>query len=347
MEFSAQQIADFLNGEVIGNPNEKVNNISKIEDGTPGTLTFLSNPKYTQYIYETKASIVLVNKDFEPEDKIAATLIKVENSYNALAGLLTLVKQSKPQKEGIDSSAVISPKAVLSGKPYVGAYTVICDNVIIGQNAKIYPQVYIGDNVKIGDNVIIYPGVKIYEDTIIGNNCIIHSGSVIGADGFGFAPDESGVYSKIPQIGNVVIEDNVEIGANVCIDRATMGSTIIRQGVKLDNLIQIAHNAEIGKNTVIAAQCGIAGSTKIGENCMLGGQVGVSGHLTIADNCKFGAQTGINSSINEPKLVMQGSPAMPYMMFMKSSAIVRKLPDIQKTITELQKEIETIKKTKK
>jgi len=346
MEFSAQQIADFLKGTVVGNPDIKVNNISKIEEGKPGTLTFLSNPKYAQYIYTTEASIVLVNNDFVPESEIKATLVKVENSYNALANLLNLVEQSKPQKKGMDSLAFISASASLSDFAYVGAFAFIGENVKIGDSAKIYPHVFIGDNVVIGNNVVIYPGARIYHDCQIGNNCVIHSGAAIGADGFGFAPDENGDYKKIPQIGNVIIEDNVEIGANTCIDRATMGSTLIKQGVKIDNLIQIAHNVEVGKNTVLAAQTGIAGSTKIGENCMFGGQVGVSGHLQISDGTKLGAQAGVNSSIKTPNQAMQGTPAMPYMLFMKSSAIARRLPEMQKTISELQKEIEALKKLK-
>lgn len=342
MEFTAQQIADFLHGTVFGNPSVSVGNISKIEEGKPGTLTFLSNPKYTPHIYTTEASIVLVNNDFQPEGEIKATLIKVENAYNALASLLNLVEQSKPQKRGIDSLAAISPSAKIGEFAYVGAYAVIGDNVQIGDGAKIYPQAYIGDNVKIGDNVSIYAGAKIYQDCVIGNNVTIHSGTVVGADGFGFAPDDKGVYHKIPQIGNVVIEDDVEIGANSCIDRATMGSTVIRRGVKIDNLIQIAHNVEVGKNTVIAAQSGIAGSTKIGEGCVLGGQVGVSGHLHIADGSKFGAQSGVQSSVKIPNQALQGSPVFSYMGFMKSTSIFQKLPELQKQINNLQKEIEEL-----
>lgn len=343
MEFSAQQIADFLKGKVFGNPDVKVNNISKIEEGKPGTLTFLSNPKYTPYIYTTEASIVLVNNDFEPEAEVKATLIKVENSYNALASLLNLVEQSKPQKKGIDSLAFVSSSAKLGDFAYVGAFAFIGENVTVGDGAKIYPHAFIGDNVKIGDNVTIYSGARIYQECIIGNNCVIHSGAVVGADGFGFAPDENGNYHKIPQIGNVIIEDDVEIGANTCIDRATMGSTLVKKGAKIDNLIMIAHNVEVGKNTVLAAQVGIAGSTKIGENCMFGGQVGISGHIHIANGTKLGAQAGVNSSIKEPNQTLQGAPAMPYMQFMKSSAIIRKLPELQKTVSELQKEIEELK----
>ena len=342
MEFSAQQIADFLKGTVVGDPAVTVGNISKIEEGKPGTLTFLSNPKYAPYIYSTEASIVLVNNDFQPESEVKATLIKVENSYNALASLLNLVEQSKPQKKGIDSLAYISPSAKIGDFAYIGAFAYIGENVKIGDGAKIHPHAFIGDNVTIGDNVIIHAGAKIYHECVIGNNCIIHAGTVVGADGFGFAPDDKGNYQKIPQIGNVIIEDNVEIGANACIDRATMGSTIIRKGAKLDNLIQVAHNVEVGSNTVIAAQTGIAGSTKIGENCMFGGQVGVVGHITVADGTKLGAQAGVNSAIKEANQAWQGSPAIPYFSFMKSSAIFRKLPEMQKQIAELQKAIKEI-----
>jgi len=343
MEFSAQQIADFLKGEIIGNPDVKVSDISKIEEGKPGTLTFLSNPKYTQYIYTTGASIVLVNKDFIIEDKIQATLIKVDNSYNALASLLNLIEQSKPQKKGIDSLAFISSSAKVGDFAYIGAFAYIGEDVKIGDSAKIYPHVFIGDNVTIGENVTIFAGVKIYQDCKIGDNCIIHAGVVIGGDGFGFAPDENGCYQKIPQIGNVVIENDVEIGANTCIDRATMGSTHIQKGVKLDNLIQLAHNVEIGANTVIASQTGVAGSTKIEKNCVFGGQVGIGGHIHIANGTKFGAQSGVISNIKEPNQILQGSPVMPVMQFMKASAIIRRLPELQKTISELQKEVELLK----
>jgi UDP-3-O-[3-hydroxymyristoyl] glucosamine N-acyltransferase len=343
MEFSAQQIADFLKGEIIGNPEIKVNNISKIEEGKIGTLTFLSNPKYTQYIYTTEASIVLVNNDFQPESEIQATLIKVENSYNSLASLLTLVEQSKPQKKGIDSLAFISSSAKIGDFAYIGAFAYIGDNVKIGDGVKIYPHAYIGDNVSIDDGATIFAGGRIYQDCVIGKDCIIHSGVVIGADGFGFAPDENGHFQKIPQIGNVVLEDNVEIGANTCIDRATMGSTVIRKGVKLDNLIQIAHNVEIGQNTVIAAQTGVSGSTKIGESCMFGGQIGVVGHIQIANGTKIGAQSGVLSTIKEKNQTLQGSPTMTIMQFMKSSAILRRLPELQKNISELQKEVENLK----
>ena len=297
MEFSAQQIADFLHGEIIGDNQVKVNNLSKIEEGKPGTLTFLANPKYTHHIYTTQASIVLVNRDFEPEQKIKATLIKVNDAYSCLAQLLNLVNQARPEKKGIDKDTCIAASATISQSVYIGAFAYVSENVKVGENVKIYPQVYIGDNVTIGDNTILYPGVKIYHDCVIGKNCIIHAGAVIGADGFGFAP-HNGIYVKIAQIGNVIIEDQVEIGANTTIDRATMGSTIVRKGAKLDNLIQVAHNVEIGENTVMAAQVGVAGSTKIGSHCMVGGQVGFAGHITIGDRVNIGAQSGIPNHVS-------------------------------------------------
>ena len=342
MEFTAQQIADFLQGEVIGDAQVKVNNVSKIEDGKPGTLSFLANPKYTHYIYTTKASIVLVNRDFEPEEKITATLIKVNDAYSCIAQLLNLVNQARPEKKGIDSSASIAASVAIPQSIYIGAFTYIDENVKLGENVKLYPQVYIGENVTIGENTIIYPGVKIYHDCVIGNNCIIHAGTVIGADGFGFAP-HNGSYEKIAQIGNVVIEDFVEIGANTTIDRATMGSTIIREGVKLDNLIQVAHNVEVGNNTVIAAQTGIAGSTKVGSHCMIGGQVGFAGHISIGDRVNVGAQSGIPNNV-KPDSTILGYPAVPAREFARSVVMIKKLPELRQTVDDLRKEIETLKK---
>ena len=336
MEFSAQQLANYLKGRIVGDPTVTVSNFSKIEEGQPGTLTFLANPKYTGYIYTTKASIVLVNDNFVPEKEIQATLIHVPDSYAALASLLNMVESAKPKKNGIHPTAIIETDAIIGDNPYIGAGTVIESGAKIGNNVQIYPQVYIGDNAVIGDNTVIFPGVKIYNECLIGNNCIIHGGVVIGADGFGFAPTGSD-YLKIPQIGNVVIEDNVEIGANTCIDRATMGSTIVRSGVKLDNLVQIAHNVEIGKNSVLAAQNGIAGSVKIGENCMFGGQAGAVGHIQVADGTKLGGQTGLLSSVKKPNQVMVGHPAIPYMKFMKSSIIFSRLPELEKAIYDIQK----------
>lgn len=342
MEFSAQQIADFLHGEIIGDNQVKVNNLSKIEEGKPGTLTFLANPKYTHHIYTTQASIVLVNRDFEPEQKIKATLIKVDDAYSCLAQLLNLVNQARPEKKGIDKDTCIAASATISQSVYIGAFAYVSENVKVGENVKIYPQVYIGDNVTIGDNTILYPGVKIYHDCVIGKNCIIHAGAIIGADGFGFAP-HNGTYVKIAQIGNVIIEDQVEIGANTTIDRATMGSTIVRKGAKLDNLIQVAHNVEIGENTVMAAQVGVAGSTKIGSHCMVGGQVGFAGHITIGDRVNIGAQSGIPNHVSSDASIL-GYPAVPAREFARSTVMIKKLPELNQTVKQLQKEIENLKK---
>jgi UDP-3-O-[3-hydroxymyristoyl] glucosamine N-acyltransferase len=343
MEFSAQQLADFLKGKVVGDPTVTVSNFSKIEEGKPGTLTFLANPKYTDYIYTTQASIVLVNNGFIPEKEIQATLIQVHNSYSALASLLSLAESLQPKKSGVSSSAVVDERVVLGENPYIGAFTVIEPGVRIGGNAQIYPQVYIGDNVRIGNNVKIYPGVRIYKDCEIGNNCVIHSGAVIGSDGFGFAPDANGVFSKIPQLGNVVIEDDVEIGANTTIDRATMGSTIIKKGAKLDNLIQIAHNVEVGENTVMAAMVAIAGSSKIGKRCMFGGQSGVVGHLSIADGSMFAARTGVSNNIKEPNQAFHNYPHMKSSDFKRSHVCFKQLPDMRNKLFELEKELKEIK----
>lgn len=342
MEFSAQQIAGFLNGVIEGDPDVKVSNFSKIEEGKPGTLTFLANLKYAHHIYNTEASIVLVNNDFKPEQPVKATLIKVANAYSALAILLNMVEQSKTKKTGLDATAFIAASATLGEDCYVGNFAYIGENVKLGRNCSIYPQVYIGDNVTLGDNCTLYPHVTIYENSQIGNNCILHAGSVIGADGFGFAP-EGEKYKKIPQLGNVIIEDDVEIGANTTIDRAVMDSTIIRKGVKLDNLVQIAHNVEIGENTVMAAQVGIAGSVKVGKHCMFGGQVGLAGHIHVTDNVVFGAQAGVISDIKEP-MTLLGAPAINAKNFMRSSAIFNRLPDIYRTMGQLQREIEQLKK---
>jgi UDP-3-O-[3-hydroxymyristoyl] glucosamine N-acyltransferase len=343
MKFTARTIADFLKGEITGNPDVEVWDIAKIEEARPGAIAFLANPKYVKYIYSTEASIVLVNKDFQPEGEIKATLIKVDNAYHSFAALLDLYQQSKPVKEGIEKGSFISDSAVIGLQVYIGAFAYISENVNVGDKAKIYPQVFIGENVSIGENTVIYPGVKIYADCKIGNNCIIHAGAVIGADGFGFAPNSENNYAKVQQIGNVILEDYVEIGANTTIDRATMGSTIIRKGVKLDNLIQIAHNVEIGENTVMAAQVGVSGSTKIGRDCMIGGQAGFAGHLSIANGSKLGAQSGINSSITEENSTMIGSPVMNFKDYMKSFVFFRKLPSIAQQINNLEKEIKILK----
>lgn len=341
MAFTAKQIADFLKGEIVGNPDVKVSGFSKIEEGKAGTITFLGNPKYTQYIYETGADIVLVNNDFVQEGDIKATLIRVSNAYTALASLMELVNNHTPQKSGADDICFISSTATLGENVYVGSFAYIGDNVQIGENSKIYPQSYVGENVKIGNNCILYPGVKIYHNCVIGDNCILHSGAVIGADGFGFSKEDD-VYHKIPQMGNVIIEDNVEVGANTTVDRAVIGSTVIRKGVKLDNLIQIAHNCEIGENTAMAAQVGIAGSTKIGENSVFGGQVGIGGHITIGKNCKIGAQSGIISNTKEGSEIL-GSPAIPVKNFFKSSIIISKLPEIYRQLNSMEKEIAELK----
>lgn len=344
MEFNAATIAGFLKGEIEGNPEIKVNTIAKIEEGTPGALSFLANPKYEQYIYTTKSSIVLVNKSFVPSAKIEATLIKVDDAYDAFASLLRLVDQARPRKKGIHPTAVIEPTARVGSEVYVGPYAYIGENVVIGDKCSVYPHVYVGDNTKVGANCILNPGVKIYHDCLIGEGCIIHAGSVIGSDGFGFAPQSESEYMKIPQLGNVVLEDHVEIGANVTIDRATMGSTVIHKGVKLDNLIQVGHNVEIGDNTVMAAQTGIAGSTKIGKNCMFGGQVGIGGHIRIADGTKVGAQAGIISNIKEENTIIQGSPAIEIKQFMKSSVLFKRLPDLKTKIDAIERDLESLKK---
>ena len=342
MEFTAQQIAAFLRGTVEGDPEVKVSNFAKIEEGKPGTLTFLANPKYEHHIYHTEASIVLVNQDFTPTEPIHTTLIRVENAYTALAQLLNMVEQAKSKKSGVDSTAFIAPTASVGEDCYIGNMAYIGERVKLGNNCQVYPFAYIGDNVEIGDNTILYPHVTVYHDCRIGQHCILHAGSVIGADGFGFAP-EGEQYKKIPQLGNVVIEDNVEIGANTTIDRAVMDSTIIRQGVKLDNLIQIAHNVEVGENTVMAAQVGIAGSVKVGKHCMFGGQVGLAGHIQIADDVTLGAQAGVISSVKEATTLL-GAPAIQARNFMRSSAIFNRLPELYRTIGQLQREVETLKK---
>ena len=345
MEFTAQQIADFLQGDIQGNPSVKVSTFSKIEEGKPGTLSFLSNPKYTHYIYDCQASIILVNKDFSPEREIKSTLIRVENAYQSLALLLTLVDQAKPKKTGISPLAYISETAKIGENAYIAPFVYIGENVTIKDNACIQAHCSIEDNTQIGENVNLFSGVKIYNDCVVGNNCTLHSGSVIGSDGFGFAPTEDGSYKKIPQTGNVVLEDNVEIGANSVVDRATMGSTVIHKGVKIDNLVQIAHNVEIGTNTVIAAQTGISGSTKLGKHCTLAGQVGIAGHLHIADGTIFGAQTGISSSVKTPNQILQGYPAIPIMNFQRAAIVHKNLPELQKTISAMQKKIQELEKS--
>jgi len=345
MKFSAQHIANILNGTIVGNADVEVNGFSRIEEGKPGTLTFLANPKYESYIYGTEADIVLVNNDFNPTKTISATLIKVPNAYMSLATLLKMAEQKKTKKSGTDSTAFIASSAIIGEDCYIGNMACIGEQTLIGDHCLIYPHVYIGNNVTIGDHAIIYPHVTIYDGCIVGKNCIIQAGAVIGSDGFGFA-SEGEVYRKIPQLGNVVLEDEVEVGANTTIDRAVMGSTIIRQGVKLDNLIQIAHNVEVGENTIIAAQTGIAGSTKIGSNCMFGGQVGIVGHLKIGDGVKFAAQSGVMRSIGYAGEYI-GTPVLQQPRdYFRSVAIFKKLPELDRTIRQLQKEIEELQKNK-
>jgi UDP-3-O-[3-hydroxymyristoyl] glucosamine N-acyltransferase len=345
MEFSANDIAALLNGEVEGNGNIMVNNISKIDQPVSGTLTFLSNPAYTKYIYTTTASVVIVNKDFKSENTLSCTLIRVDDAYVALARLLDFYVKLQPSKIGIEQPSYVSTSATLGEQVYIGAFAYIGDNARIGNNVKIYPHAYIGDNVKIGDGSVLYSGVKIYADCLIGASCMLHSGAVIGADGFGFAPKPDGTYSKIEQIGNVFIGDNFEIGANTNIDRATMGSTIIHTGVKLDNLIQIGHNNEIGENTAMAAQVGIAGSSVVGKNCVFGGQTAISGHITIGDGTKIGPKSGVMSSV-KPNSVLLGAPALDFKLAMKTFSIIRNLPELRNDVIELQKRVKSIENTK-
>jgi UDP-3-O-[3-hydroxymyristoyl] glucosamine N-acyltransferase len=343
MEFTAATIAGFLKGDIEGNSDIKVNSVAKIEEGYEGALSFLSNPKYEHYIYSTASSVVLVNRSFVPAGKIAATLIRVDNAYEAFASLLRLVDQARPRKKGIHPAAIIEPTAKIGTDVYIGPYAYVGENCVIGDGCSLYPHVCVGDNTRLGINCTLNAGVKIYHDCVIGEGCIIHAGSVIGSDGFGFAPQSENEYMKIPQLGNVVLEDFVEVGANVTIDRATMGSTIIHKGVKLDNLIQIGHNVEVGENTVMAAQTGIAGSTKVGKNCMFGGQVGLSGHLKIANGSKIGAQSGILGDVKEENTVILGSPAFDLKQYLKSFVIFKKLPEMKIKIDTLEKEVESLK----
>ncbi|RLD81723.1 MAG: UDP-3-O-(3-hydroxymyristoyl)glucosamine N-acyltransferase [Bacteroidetes bacterium] len=340
MKFTATQISEILNGEVVGNPNQEVFKLSKIEEGETGSLTFLANPKYNSYLYTTKASIAIVNKDFIPEKEVKATLVKVDDAYKAFTKLLEYYNEIKLDKSGIETPSFIDKSAVYGDDVYIGAFAYLSKNVVIGNNVKIYPNVFIGDNVKIGDNTTLFSGAKVYSESEIGKDCTIHSGVIIGSDGFGFVPNEKGEYNKVPQIGNVIIEDHVDIGSGTTIDRATLGSTFIRKGVKLDNQIQIAHNVEVDQNTVIASQTGIAGSTKIGKNCQIGGQVGIVGHIIIGDNVRIQAQSGIARSIKDNEVV-QGSPALPYSDYNKSYVYFKNLPSLAKKIDALEKRITT------
>ncbi|MBR4843158.1 MAG: UDP-3-O-(3-hydroxymyristoyl)glucosamine N-acyltransferase [Bacteroidaceae bacterium] len=341
MEFTAKQIAEFLGDTIDGNENATVHTFAKIEEGVPGALSFLSNSKYTHYLYSTKSSVVLVNKDFKPDQPVTVTLVRVDNAYESLAKLMSLYTSMKPGKSGISSLASVSDKAKIGQNVYIGPFSVIEDDAVIGDDTQIYPHVTVGEGVSIGSGCILYPHVTIYYGCKTGNRCILHAGSVIGADGFGFAPTPDG-YDKIPQIGIVELEDDVEIGANTCIDRSTMGRTIVHKGVKLDNLIQVAHNVEIGENTVMSAQTGIAGSSKIGSWCMIGGQTGISGHISIGNHVSIGAQSGLLSNTKDGQTIM-GYPAFDYKSFMRSSVIFRNLPNISKELDALRNEVDELK----
>ncbi|MDM1350099.1 UDP-3-O-(3-hydroxymyristoyl)glucosamine N-acyltransferase [Myroides marinus] len=338
MKIAAEQIASVLGGEIVGNPAVEVSTLAKIEEGTEGSISFLANPKYAHHIYTTKASVVIVNKTFEPEHPVSATLIKVDEAYKAFSKLLEYYNQVKLMKSGIEQPSVISEGVEYGEDLYLGSFCYIGKNVKIGNNVKIYPNTFIGDNAQIGDNTVLFAGVRIYSETVIGQNCTLHAGVIVGSDGFGFAPNEDGTFNKVPQIGNVIIEDNVEIGAASTIDRATLGSTIIRKGVKLDNQIQIAHNVEIGENTVIASQTGVAGSTKIGKNCMIGGQVGIVGHIIIGDNVRIQAQSGVTKNL-ENGAAVQGSPALPHSDFLKSYSYFKNFSKIVSDIDSIKKKI--------
>lgn len=342
MEFKAKDIAALLQGKIEGDGDVLVNNVSKIEEGKPNTLAFLANPKYEQYIYTTAASVVLVNQDFIPAHPVSCTLIRVPSAYDAIGALLRMYEEMmRPKPQGIEQPSYIAEEVSLGESPYIGAFAYIGKGAKIGNGVRIYPQVYIGEGVVIGDHTTIYPGVKIYYGCVVGSYCTIHAGTVVGADGFGFAPAGED-YKKVAQIGNVVIEDHVEIGANTCIDRATMGATRIKKGVKLDNLVQIAHNVVVGENTVMAAQCGIAGTTKVGAHCMFGGQVGIAGHLNIGDRTMLAAQTGVTNDI-EANSVFMGSPAFDVAKYRKCYVLFRKLPELYGQLRDLEKEIQTLK----
>lgn len=342
MEFSAKQIAEYIQGTIVGDESATVHTFAKIEEGLPGAISFLANPKYTHYIYETKSSIVLVNRDFEPEHEISATLIKVDNAYESLAKLMALYEQSQPKQTGTDPLAYVAPTAKIGKDVYIAPFAYVGDYAEIGDGTRLHPHVTVESHAKVGANSILYANVTVYHDCRVGNNCILHAGSVIGADGFGFAPAADG-YEKIPQIGIAILEDNVEIGANTCVDRATMGATIIRKGVKLDNLIQVAHNVEIGSHTVIASQTGIAGSAKVGEWCMFGGQVGIAGHIKVGNRVTVGAQSGIPGNTKDG-MVLMGYPAIDPKQFARSAAIYKKLPEMYTELNKLQKELEELKK---
>lgn len=343
MKFTAQQIASYLNGSIEGNPDVSVQTFAKIEEGTEGAISFLANSKYEQYIYDTKSSIVLVNRDFQAQQPVNTTLIRVDNAYEAIARLLTLYEQTQNKREGIHPLAFIAETATIGENCYIGPFAYIGENVTIGEGTQIYAHVVVEERAKIGSKCLLYPNVSVYHDCLVGDRVILHSGCVIGADGFGFAPSANG-YEKIPQIGIVTIEDDVEIGANACVDRSTMGSTYIRKGVKLDNLVQVAHNCEVGSHTVMSAQVGVAGSTKIGQWCMFGGQVGIAGHAVIGDRVYSGAQAGIAGSLRKGNVTVQGSPAIDAKNFARSSVVFKKLPEIYAELNQMKAELEALKK---
>ena len=343
MEFTAEMIAGFLGGDILGDKNASVHTVSSIEEGKAGSLAYLTNPKYEPFLYTTGASIVLVYRSFEPAQPVAATLIKVDDAAACVVKLLSMYNAAKPRRKGISDRASISEKAQVGEECYIGDFTVVEEGVTIGRNCQIYPQVYLGRGVTIGDNTTLYPGVKIYEGCSVGANCILHAGAVIGADGFGFMPNAEGGFDKIPQLGNVIIEDDVEIGANTCIDRAKTDSTIIRRGVKLDNLIQIGHNVQIGENTVSSAQTGIAGTSRVGRNCFLAGQVGIADHVTIGDRVKVGSKSGIDKNVGDDEIRL-GYPALPGMQYHRSSAVFKNLPELVRRVQELEKQIKELQK---
>ena len=338
MQFTAEMIATLLSGEIVGDKSATVSTVSSIDGGKAGSLAYLTNPKYEQYIYTTEASIVLVDKSFEPKGEIKATLIKVENVGECVLNLLEMYNAARPRKQGISKLASISEKATIGEGCYIGDFVVVEAGAKIGDNVQLYPQCYIGDNVTIGEGTKLYAGVKIYEGCVIGKNCILHAGAVIGADGFGFAPKADGTFAKIPQLGNVILEDNVEIGANTCVDRAKTDSTIVHSGVKLDNLIQLGHNVEVGANTVMSAQVGIAGTTKVGSNCFIAGQVGIADHVVVGDRVKIGSKSGIEKSVGDDEIRF-GYPALPGMQYHRSFAVFRQLPDMAQKLREIEKRV--------
>lgn len=343
MKFTAKQIADLLEGEIVGNPEATVQTFAKIEEGVEGAISFLANSRYEHYIYQTKSSVVLVNQDFQPAETVKATMIRVPNAYEAIARLLNVYESAVGKRNGVHPTACISESAKVGDDCYIGPFAYIGEGVTIGKGTQIYAHSVIEKNARVGEDCLIYPNVSVYHDCVLGNRVTLHSGCVIGADGFGFAPTPAG-YEKIPQIGNVVLEDDVEIGANTCVDRSTMGSTYVRKGVKLDNLVQVAHNCDIGSNTVMSAQVGVAGSTKIGQWCMFGGQVGIVGHAVIGDQTQVGAQTGIAGSIPKGHVTIQGSPAIDAKNFARSSVVFKKLPDMYSEMNRMKDEIEELKK---